>query len=111
VGAPHSRLVLICWKSGCSNAQTSDRHDHVPVHRCRREYAAVGAASCGDASRIRVTPADETEAEAILRRYADKRFSCTDAASFVVMERIGIDTVFTFDRNFTEHGQIHVLRP
>lgn len=61
-------------------------------------------------NRIRVTPDDEIRAEAVLRRYNDKRFSYTDATSFVVMERVGIDTVFSFDVNFGQYG-LQMLTP
>lgn len=60
---------------------------------------------------IRITPDDEARAEALLRRYDDKKFSYTDATSFVIMERLGIEAAFTFDHNFTEYGRLHVLTP
>jgi len=60
---------------------------------------------------IRVTPEDEARAEEILRQYTDKRFSYTDATSFIIMERLGIEAAFTFDRNFTEYGRFQVLAP
>lgn len=60
---------------------------------------------------IRVTAADEATTEALLRRFVDKRFSYTDATSFVVMERLGIPAAFTFDRNFAEYGRVAVLTP
>jgi predicted nucleic acid-binding protein len=47
---------------------------------------------------------DEAAARQIIFRYADKRFSLVDAISFAVMERLGIRTAFTFDRNFTQYG-------
>jgi predicted nucleic acid-binding protein len=59
---------------------------------------------------VRVTEADEQQAEAILRRYADKRFSYTDATSFVIMERLGIEAAITFDRNFEQFG-VRMLTP
>lgn len=37
-------------------------------------------------------------------RYDDKRFSFTDAISFVVMERLGIPYAFSFDRDFAQYG-------
>ncbi len=53
---------------------------------------------------VRVTPEDEARAEAILRQYSDKRFSYTDATSFVIMSKFRIDAAFTFDENFTQYG-------
>ena len=49
---------------------------------------------------VRVTEEDEQRARAIIAQYQDKDFSLTDAASFAVMERLGISHAFTFDRNF-----------
>lgn len=48
--------------------------------------------------------ADHQAAQAILSRYADKDFSYTDAVSFVLMERLGIPTAFTFDARFRQYG-------
>ena len=39
-----------------------------------------------------------------MRRFADKRLSLTDCASFEVMERLGLETAFTFDRDFRDCG-------
>jgi len=57
-----------------------------------------------------VSPADEREAKQLLRRYTDKRFSYTDATSFVIMQRFGVEAAFTFDENFTQFG-LRVLAP
>lgn len=53
---------------------------------------------------IRVTEDDEREARAIIRRYADKDFSLTDALSFAVMQRLRIPAAFTFDDDFRQFG-------
>ncbi len=54
---------------------------------------------------IRVAPADERRARAIIEQYADKNFSFTDASSFAIMDRLGITHAFHFDRNFREYGR------
>ena len=59
---------------------------------------------------VRVSPADERRAEALLRQYQDKQFSYTDATSFVVMDRLHLTYAFTFDRDFEQYGKI-VLTP
>ena len=53
---------------------------------------------------IRVRQTDEEQAKQILHRYTDKEFSCNDALSFVVMERLGISQAFTFDDDFAQYG-------
>ena len=70
---------------------------------------ASAAAFLRDAERSRVVTvraraADEDLAKRIIFRYQDKRFSLTDAISFVVMERLGIPHAFSFDRNFAQYG-------
>jgi len=60
---------------------------------------------------VRIEPRDEHQAEQILRQFDDKRFSYTDATSFAVMERLGIEAAFTFDKNFTEYGRVQVFTP
>jgi uncharacterized protein len=52
----------------------------------------------------------DRRATAIIRQYDDKAFSFTDAASFAVMQRLGIRHAFTFDRHFQQFG-FSVLAP
>jgi predicted nucleic acid-binding protein len=51
-----------------------------------------------------VLPRDEEAAKDIVRRYADKEFSYTDATSFAVMERLGIAAAFGCDIHFKQYG-------
>ena len=60
----------------------------------------------GNTTIIRIRASDEEKARDILFRYTDKAFSYNDALSFVVMERLGIDLAFTFDRDFMDYGLI-----
>lgn len=53
---------------------------------------------------VRVTEEDERRADEVFLRYADQRISYTDCTSEAVMERLGIDTVFSFDRDFETMG-------
>lgn len=52
----------------------------------------------------RVDPQDEGKAKEIIQRYTDKTFSYTDATSFAVMERLGIQEAFAFDPHFRQYG-------
>ena len=47
---------------------------------------------------------DEEKAKEIIRRYIDKTFSYTDAASFALMDRLGVRQAFAFDPHFQQYG-------
>lgn len=49
---------------------------------------------------IAVTDADEEKAWQIFLKYKNAGFSYTDCTSFALMERLTIDTAFTFDEHF-----------
>lgn len=49
-------------------------------------------------------PVDEKRAMEILLSGRGGECTLTDAVSFAVMERLEMDTVFTFDRNFISYG-------
>jgi predicted nucleic acid-binding protein len=51
-------------------------------------------------SLVAVMDADEEKAWEIFLRYKDIRLSYTDCTSFALMERLKIDTAFTFDEHF-----------
>lgn len=53
---------------------------------------------------VRVRAADEERAQALIVRHTDKSYSFADAISFVVMERLGMRSAFTFDQHFTQYG-------
>jgi predicted nucleic acid-binding protein len=49
---------------------------------------------------------DKNHERAVLyfKRYKDQKIDLTDCLSFSIMERMGIDTAFTFDSDFQTHG-------
>lgn len=59
-------------------------------------------------SLIRVEEEDERQAWEIFAKYKDQDFSYTDCTSFAVMNRVGIDTAFAFDRHF-QAMKFHVV--
>ncbi|MBI4378631.1 MAG: PIN domain-containing protein [Nitrospinae bacterium] len=55
-------------------------------------------------SLISIKDEDEERAWEIFLKYKDKDFSYTDCTSFAVMERLKMDTAFTFDSHFQSMG-------
>jgi len=60
----------------------------------------MGLKSSNIATIVTVTLADEEKAWEIFTKYTDTGFSYTDCTSFAVMERLRINTAFTFDAHF-----------
>jgi predicted nucleic acid-binding protein len=58
----------------------------------------------GTVSIERVTSADEAKALQIIVEYEDKDFSYTDASSFAVMRRCGVEVALRSDRHFLQFG-------
>jgi predicted nucleic acid-binding protein len=56
-----------------------------------------------------LTDADHEEALAILGRQTDKYYPFCDVLSFVVMRRLEIKQVATFDEHFRQFGEFEVL--
>jgi predicted nucleic acid-binding protein len=54
--------------------------------------------------RVSVSAAWEEEAERLLARFHDQRFSYVDATSFVTMDHLGIRQALTFDGDFVIAG-------
>ena len=57
-----------------------------------------------------VTHKDQGKAIELLRQRADKSFSLCDASSFVVMQRLGLRRVVTFDDHFQQFGEFEIVR-
>ena len=71
------------------------------------EHAAGLVERLGASARILAVPADATLRERgllLLRARPGRRYSLTDATSFVVMRKMGIDTAFTLDADFAAEG-------
>ena len=47
---------------------------------------------------------DHARAKELFVQYDDAPIDMTDSLSFAVMERLGLDTAFTFDSDFETHG-------
>ena len=59
--------------------------------------------------RVRVSAQHETRAWEIIREFADKNFSYTDATCFAVAEHLGIDAALAVDRHFVQFGRLRVV--
>lgn len=53
-----------------------------------------------------ITEEDIAQAWAIFKRHHDKRWSFTDCTSKVVIERLGIQEAFAFDKHFEQFGSV-----
>ncbi len=76
--------ALLAARLGPDAARMWVRHNIWPVERAGEE--------------------DEKRAREILLTGRGGDCTLTDAVSFAVMERLGMDTAFTFDPNFTRYG-------
>ena len=78
-----------------------------------RQAAAKAVASLRDTSQIVVVPQSSQLFEKALKRYqgmADKSWSLTDCASFLIMEEQGLTSALTHDRHFAQAGFQTLLR-
>lgn len=57
----------------------------------------------------RLSIQDEVKARDLVRAHEDKAYSLCDAASFIIMERLGIREAIAFDRHFRAYGRYMVL--
>ena len=53
--------------------------------------------------------ADKEIVMEILRQHGDKNYSFCDVVSFVVMERLGVQRVLSFDDHFRQYGRFEVI--
>ena len=52
---------------------------------------------------------DQQRAFELLRRHADKSYSLCDALSFVIIRRVGLKQVLTFDDHFRQFGEFEII--
>lgn len=109
--AIYGRLIAERWQLLTSSYVLAETHALL-VNRLNQQ---IGIRFLRDMEQSRnrviwVTPADVDRAHSIVYQYDDKEFSLTDATSFVVMDRLGIEYAFAFDRHFGQYGKI-VLTP
>lgn len=64
---------------------------------------------CWISNMVFITQIDFYQAEQIFLAYQDKGWSFTDCTCKVVMERLAITTVFTFDSHFNQFGTVTVV--
>jgi predicted nucleic acid-binding protein len=97
-----SEMVLVEFLNGFS--------DHGPR---LREAAWQAVKTLRSSLHVSVTPQTTDQFERALRRYrdvADKDWSLTDCASFMIMEAEGIQAALTHDRHFAQAGFQALLR-
>jgi predicted nucleic acid-binding protein len=88
-----------------TNFVIAETHALLLVRRGRAIAARVlGEIDNSATTIVRISSGDERRAREIIRRYDDKDFSLTDAASFAVMERLRIPYAFSFDHHFAQYG-------
>lgn len=87
--------------------------DEVYTYFCRVHEVAVEMAELIKNNPIitlhRVAVDDEDRAWQILKDFADKDFSYTDATSFAVMKRLEIRTAFSLDEHFEQYGRFVIV--
>ena len=56
-----------------------------------------------------ITNADQQQAFELLRSQTDKTYSLCDAISFVVIRRLGLNQVLSFDKHFRQFGEFEII--
>ena len=108
-----ARLIAERWRPFTTNYILAETHALL-LTRVGRDVARVTLTEIRGSvgtTVIRVAPDDEARAWELVDHHRDKNYSFADATSFVVMDRLLINTAFTFDRNFTQYGLIVLQAP
>lgn len=112
VGDAHHRAAAETWRRLGNNSLVTSNHviDETLTYLGRRAgyvFAADLAERIHSSTALEIlysAEPDELEAVRLFRKYADQKMSFTDCVSFVLMKRLRISTVFTFDRHFALAG-------
>jgi uncharacterized protein len=93
------------WRPYTSNYVIAEAHA-LFLARLGRHHAAtfLDQFEASATTILWIQPPEATRAQAIIRQYADKNCSLTEATSFVLMERYRIGVALTSDRNFAQYG-------
>ncbi len=107
-----ARLASERWRLTTTNFVLAELHALVLKRLGRAEALRTLETIDRGSTRVeRVGEDDERRARQILVQYDDKDFSLTDATSFAVMERLGINAAFAFDRHFAQYGFTSLVPP
>lgn len=100
------RLIDARQRFFTTNFVVAETHALV-LARINRDVAAMVLRQIAESrltTIVRASAGDERRAREIIEQYADKSFSLTDAVSFAVMERLGIQQALTLDQHFVQYG-------
>jgi uncharacterized protein len=98
------------WSLFTTNFVVAETHALILIRRGRNHaWQFLQSIYTGSTNVDRVEERDERRARSILEQYRDKDFSYCDAISFVVMERLGITEVISFDEHFRQYGKFVTL--
>jgi predicted nucleic acid-binding protein len=100
------------WRLVTTNAVLFETYALLLVRTRERRAKAIAFLDGLDGSGVRVErvrAVDEQRAIDLIRHHRDKEYSLCDAASFIVMARLGITDVIAFDRHFREYGKVTIL--
>jgi predicted nucleic acid-binding protein len=98
------------WTLFTTNFVVAETQALILIRRGRhRAWQFLQTIYAGSTNIVRVEEQDERRARSLIEQYHDKDFSYCDAISFVVMERLSISKVISFDEHFRQYGKFVIL--